>query len=135
MPDERDIELVNDSLERCTRRREFFDRFYELFRASSDEVAAKFEHTDFRRQNRVLRESFYLLLRAVGDDQDAWRELEVRALRHSRNDMDIRPGLYELWLDCLLQTIREFDPESDAATEAAWRRVMQKGIHFMIAHY
>jgi hypothetical protein len=39
---ERDIELFNDSLERCTSGRRFLDRFYELFVASSTEVAAKF---------------------------------------------------------------------------------------------
>ena len=37
---ERDIELFNDTLERSTSGRRFFDRFYELFVTSSPEVAA-----------------------------------------------------------------------------------------------
>ena len=136
MSDTNDIELVNDSLERCTRRRqEFFEAFYRRFNASSDEVAAKFAGTDIKTQARALRESFYLLLRAVGGDPEAWQGLELRAIRHDHRHLDIRPGLYDLWLECLLETIRDFDPKADAAIEAAWRRTMQKGIDFMIARY
>ena len=36
---EQEIELFNDSLERCTRTFGFLDRFYELFLASSEEVS------------------------------------------------------------------------------------------------
>jgi hemoglobin-like flavoprotein len=135
MSDKHDVELVNDSLERCTRRQEFFETFYRRFSVSSDEVQAKFAGTDLKTQTRALRESFYLLLRAVGGDPDAWQSLELRAIRHDRRHLDIRPGLYDLWLECLLETIRIFDPKIDAAIEAAWRRTMQKGIDFMIARY
>jgi hemoglobin-like flavoprotein len=136
MSDTDDIELVNDSLERCTRRRqEFFEAFYRRFNASSDEVAAKFAGTDLKTQARALRESFYLLLRAIGGDPEAWQALELRAIRHDRRHLDIPPGLYDLWLECLLETIRDFDPKVDGAIEAAWRRTMQQGIDFMIARY
>jgi hemoglobin-like flavoprotein len=136
MSSENDIELVNDSLERCTRRRqEFFEVFYQRFSESSDEVAARFAGTNLKAQARALRESFYLLFRAVGGDPEAWQGLELRAIRHDQRHLDIRPGLYDLWLECLLETIRDFDPEADADIEAAWRRTMQQGIDFMIARY
>lgn len=135
MSDQDDVELVNDSLERCTPQADFFASFYERFRDSSDEVAKKFEGTDIRRQTRALRDSFYLLLRAVGGDPEAWQALELRAVRHDHRHLDISPDMYQLWLESLLITIRDFDPALDEATEAAWRRVMQKGIDFMIAKY
>ncbi len=47
---EHDIALLNDSFERCTARSRFLDRFYDLFLASSKEVAEKFSRTDFRKQ-------------------------------------------------------------------------------------
>jgi len=47
---ERDVELFNDSIERCSRKADFLRRFYTLFLASSDAVAKKFEHTDLRKQ-------------------------------------------------------------------------------------
>jgi hemoglobin-like flavoprotein len=135
MTDQDDVELVNDSLERCTPQADFFASFYVRFRDSSAEVAKKFEGTDIRRQTRALRDSFYLLLRAVGGDPEAWQALELRAMRHDRRHMDIPPEMYQLWLESLVITIRDFDRELDELTEAAWRRVMKKGIDFMIARY
>jgi len=135
MTDQDDVELVNDSLERCTPHTEFFASFYLRFRDSSSEVANKFEGTEIRRQTRALRDAFYLLLRAVGGDPEAWQALELRAVRHDRRHLDISPDMYQLWLESLLTTIREFDPKLDDVTEAAWQRVMRKGIDFMIARY
>lgn len=135
MTDQANVELVNDSLERCPNQLEFFDSFYLRFRDSSDIIAAKFDNTNMRAQSRALRDSFYLLLRAVGDDPVAWQQLELRALRHDHEHLDISPWMYQVWLECLIDTIREFDPEIDDATESAWRRIMQQGINFMIARY
>jgi hemoglobin-like flavoprotein len=135
MADQADIELVNDSLERCSNQPGFFDSFYLRFRDSSDVVTAKFDNTNIRAQSRALREAFYLLMRAVAGDPEAWQQLELRALRHDRKHLDISPWMYQVWLECLMETIREFDPEVDSATESAWRRIMQQGIDFMIARY
>jgi hemoglobin-like flavoprotein len=135
MTDQKDVELVNDSLERCSDQLEFFDSFYLRFRDSSDVVTAKFENTNTNAQSRALREAFYLLMRAVGGDPEAWQQLELRAVRHNRKHLDINPWMYQVWLECLIETIREFDPEIDSATESAWRRIMQQGIDFMIARY
>lgn len=130
-----DVELVNDSLERCPSQSEFFERFYARFVDSSDAVAARFVGTDAKAQSRALRGAFLLLLQAVAGDPAAWQQLELRAVRHDRRHLDIPPAMYELWRDCLLETIREFDPKVDSRTEAAWRRVVQQAIDFMVAHY
>lgn len=135
MADSRDVELVNDSLERCSSQTEFFARFYSCFHDSSDEVAAKFAGTDARAQARALRTAFLLLLQAVSGDPDAWQQLELRAIRHDRRHLDVRPEMYELWRECLLKTVRESDPGADAPTEAAWGRVVQQAIDFMVARY
>lgn len=131
----KDVELVNDSLERCPNQLKFFEAFYRRFRTSSDSVAAKFEQTSVRAQSRALRESFYLLLRAVSGDPEAWQQLELRAMRHDRRHLDIHPWMYQDWLECLIETIRDFDADFDAETEDAWRRIMRQGIDFMIARY
>ncbi len=132
---ERDIELVNDSLERCDSQGEFLDAFYRRFFAASSEIADKFKNTDLRRQKRMLRESFYVLLLAYGGDEAAWSLLEERAVRHSRTGLDVEPRLYNIWLDCLIETVREFDTRADGNTVRAWRRVMDKGIAFMAERY
>lgn len=130
-----DIELVNDSLERCTPQADFFERFYWRFRASSDEVAARFAGTDSKAQARALRTAFLLLLQAVAGDPSAWQQLELRAVRHDRRHLDIKPELYGLWTDSLLATVRDFDGRADERTEQAWRRVVQQAIDFMTARY
>lgn len=132
--DERDIELFNDSMERCSSRSDFLNRFYTAFLASSDEVARKFEHTDLKKQARMLKISLYIMMLS-NDDSGREAQLEQLAQRHSRMELDIKPELYDLWLDRLLQTVREVDPKFDAPTEAAWRRVLQPGIDFMKSRY
>jgi hemoglobin-like flavoprotein len=62
-------------------------------------------------------------------------QLESLARRHGRAELDIKPELYDLWLDRLVQAVSEADPKFDAAIEVAWRRVLQPGIDFMKSRY
>jgi hemoglobin-like flavoprotein len=132
--DESDAELFNDSIERCSRSPDFLRRFYELFLASSDVVARKFEHTDFRKQTRLLKTSLYIMMLASGESGRV-AHLERLAKLHSRAGLDIEPELYDLWLDRLVQAVGEFDPKFDPEVEAAWRRVLLPGIEFMKSRY
>jgi hemoglobin-like flavoprotein len=61
--------------------------------------------------------------------------LERIAARHSRKGLDIGPHLYDQWLECLIQAVRECDPEFCDETEQAWRRVMRVGIEFLKSKY
>ena len=131
---ERDFELFNDSLERCMQDGDFLYRFYDLFLGSSDVVAKKFEHTDFLKQTRLLGKSLYVMM-VPSDDPELALRLERLARRHSRADLDIKPELYDLWLEKLVQAAREFDPMFDAETETAWRGVLQPGIEYMKSRY
>jgi hemoglobin-like flavoprotein len=134
--DETEVELFNDSLARCVRSGDFFQRFYEVFVASSDEVRDKFRTTDFRRQRRVLQTSFYMLVEYM---VLGWPEckayLERIAAAHSKQGRDISPRLYDLWLDCLLRTVKEKDTMYSKEVESAWRSMMGAGIDFLKARY
>jgi hemoglobin-like flavoprotein len=132
---ERDIELFNDSLERCTSGRRFLDRFYELFVSSSAEVAAKFANTDFRVQKAAVKVSFYMIMSSIEQKPEGNVHLERIAVRHSRKGLDIGPHLYDQWLECLVQAVRECDPAFCDETEQAWRRVMRVGIEFLKSKY
>ena len=89
---ERDAELFNDSLERCTSGRRFLDRFYELFVASSAEVAAKFANTDFRVQKAALKVSLYMIMASIERKPEGTVHLERIAARHSRSGPWSRDG-------------------------------------------
>jgi hemoglobin-like flavoprotein len=128
-------EVYNESLERCVAHGGFVDRFYELFLGSSEEVAEKFKNTDFVRQKEALRASLYIMMMAHCWSVECDSHFEEIATRHSRSDLDIRPGLYDLWLNCLLQAVRETDPLFSLEVEAAWKNTLEPGIEFMKSRY
>jgi hemoglobin-like flavoprotein len=132
-----DDELMrfNDSLERCRRSPHFIDHFYDLLMASSAEVAAKFSATDFRRQRRVLVASLYCLMLAAEGQPEGAAHLQRLATVHDRRHRDIRPDLYDQWLDCLLQAVRDCDPKATPTVEDAWRSMLSPGIAIMKAAY
>jgi hemoglobin-like flavoprotein len=130
------LELFDDSLRRCSSDKRFFDRFYERFLASSPKVSEKFAHTDFVRQKRALKASLHLILMAAQDPEkgpDFY--LGEVAKRHGAHDLGVGAELYDLWLDSLLETAREFDPEFSAEVEQAWEAAMAVGIRYLVARY
>lgn len=134
--DEKTIELFEQSLRRCDANPEFLDIFYDRFLASSPKVKKRFANTDFHRQKRLLRASFYLILLASEDPKDGpERYLGHLATRHSTKDLDVGAELYDLWLDSLLASVKECDPEYSEAVEEAWEKMMGIGIDFLLSRY
>ena len=127
------IRAFNDSLARCLRNDQFFQRFYELFLASSPEIRAKFQNTDFRKQRRMLQTSFYMLIEYIALDWPECRAyLERIAAAHGKQGRDISPHLYDLWLECLLRAVQENDSQYCSEVEAAWRFMIGAGIGPML---
>lgn len=125
------------SLGRCRAASGFLEAFYERFMASSEQVRAKFAGTDMKRQVRMLEDSLFVVAVAVqGEDGSPARgDLPRIAARHSRKDLDIRPELYDRFLECLIETVRAKDPQFSAEVESAWRETMAFGIEYMRARY
>ena len=134
--DKETIAKFDESLERCTASAEFTDRFYERFLASSPKVRQRFANTDFARQKRALRSSLNLMLLVAADEEKGpARYLNDIAERHSKRDLDIGAELYDLWLDALLETVKECDPQFSPEVEHAWERVMMVGISYLLLRY
>ena len=129
--DAEDIEVFNDSLERCTSHPEFLGRFYEFFLASSPEVAEKFKNTNFARQKRALKASLYLLIFASEGKPEGTAHLDRMAETHGPGNMNIPPQMYDLWLESLLKAVQEFDIAFNPRVEKAWRNMLSSGIEFM----
>jgi len=88
------------------------------------------------RQKRALSASLHLILLVAQDpDKDAARYLTGVAQRHSSRQLRIGAELYDLWLDSLLATVREFDPQFGPAVEQAWEDPMAIGIRFLCSHF
>ncbi len=127
--------LFNDSFERCRTNPRFLDRFYDLFLGSSPTVAAKFTQTDLSRQKMMLTISLYIFIDLAYRGELTYPYIDRIAQVHSRTGKDIPAELYTLWLESLIQAVRECDPRFDPPTEAAWRRVLGIGIAYMTARY
>lgn len=109
---------------------EFFEDFYNRFIASSDEVARAFANTDMERQRSMLKKSLLLLVSFFAGHQ-ANPYLEQIARRHGSGEVNVPQHLYQLWLECLIDSVRTFDPAFDDDVELAWRLVLGNGITYM----
>lgn len=118
---------------RCCASPTFFDDFYQRFLASSPQVRKKFAHTDMAAQQRLLRHGILnLVMVARGLPATRLRQLGES---HSRARLDIGPELYASWVDCLLATLAQHDPDFDEALREEWRDVLEAGIAVMRRHY
>lgn len=112
----------------------FLDTFYQNFLASSPSVAAKFSATDMEKQREMLRMSLdHMVYFAI--DREETSEIARVAAAHSKRQADIPEHLYAVWLDSLLATVSQFDPEFDAEIDAAWREALAPAIEYMQRHY
>jgi len=131
------VQTFRASLGRCLATPSFLHSFYDRFMESSDEVREKFKKTEFARQTRILTDSLYIMAVCAESQGDsvAWREMDRLASMHARTGLDIRPELYETWLECLLIAVKQFDPDFGPEVETAWREVLAPGIERLRSKY
>jgi hemoglobin-like flavoprotein len=134
--DDRVLERFEESLRRCNADPKFLDRFYERFLGSSPKVRRKFAGTDFARQKRMLQASLQMLMVAAQGNPDSVAPyLDRVAARHGAADMAIGAEFYDLWLDALLATVHETDPDWTPGVAEAWEDVMTVGIRYLLGRY
>lgn len=109
---------------------DFFEDFYQQFVTSSPEVAAAFASTDMQKQRSMLKKSLLFLVSFFAS-HEANPYLEQVARRHSTGDINVPSHLYDAWLECLIDSVRRFDPAFDNDVELAWRLVLGHGITYM----
>lgn len=113
---------------------DFYDSFYCRFTASSPEVEAKFKDVDMAAQKKFLRDSLAQMI-YFGRKREADDYMLNLAKIHSRSGKNIQPYLYDLWLECLVDTVKDFDPKYNQDVGIAWRVLMAPGITFMKFKY
>lgn len=106
---------------------EFFEKFYRRF-LSSERVSALFAHTDLIQQIAMMKHSlFYIVSYYVTSTPSA--ELDRLAAMHRHLELEV--DMFDEWLDALIHTVAESDPEADEATLLAWCWAMMPGITYM----
>ena len=112
----------------------FFDAFYKQFVNSSPVVADKFRNTDMDRQRGMLKVSLdHMVYFAI--DKEETDEISRVARVHAKSQTDVSGELYELWLNSLLATVSQFDPEYDEEIDNAWRDALGPAVEYMKRHY
>ena len=124
-----------DSLERCKADESFIPSFYERFLECSDEIKFKFRLTNFEKQNEMLLHSLELSADATLGKPKALEEIHLRGVSHDREHLDIKPELYEFWLDSLIETAKRIDEQWDDDVEASWRSILGHVITVMVRMY
>ena len=133
--DENTLDIFNSSLERCQSNPQFLTLFYHKFVIANAEIREKFSNTNMENQKMMLHASIYMVMLATQKNQAATAYLDKVAKRHSKTDLNIRPELYDIWLDTLLDTVSIIDPQYKDETELAWKRVMTYGAEYMKSKY
>lgn len=129
----KELDVFNRSLQRCVAHPMFTDRFYEIFIGASEQVREKFRRTNLTTQAKMVKASLYMLLFATQGMPEGDAHLERIAKLHGRENLDIGPELYGLWLDSLIQAVSEHDDQYDPEIERVWRALMNAGIEMMLA--
>ena len=129
------LTTFRESLERCQANPHFLNQFYNNFVIANPVVRDKFANTNMEDQKMMLHASLYMIALATQGNHAASHYLDNIAKRHSSTDLDISTELYGLWLETLLQTVSEIDPDFNEEVRSAWNDVMQFGIDYMQAHH
>jgi hemoglobin-like flavoprotein len=125
------VALAKASYQRCQDIPGFFETFYQRFFEACPAARPMFAKTDFSRQHKLLHHAIGLLL-AYDQRRDETPNLLSRiAERHGGNDLKVQPAYYKEFVESLIQTAREVDPQFTADTEAAWREAIAAGIAYM----
>jgi hemoglobin-like flavoprotein len=127
---------LQGSYGRCLRNGQFIASFYAHFMASHPDVPALFAHTDFSKQNMALRRGISSAIAHAGGSSLARRTMDNMARVHSRNGhVPVPPALYPYWVDSLLKSIAEGDPEYTPELGARWRLAMNRVTAYFIENY
>ena len=128
---QQDMATAKNSYRRCCAADGFFPSFYRNFFATAPEAEPLFAETDFTRQHKLLQHAIGLLLNVPNQRPSEPTILTRVAERHSRKDLDIDPSLYPAFVESLMQTVSEHDPEFSPDVDRAWRNTIDSGIRYM----
>ena len=129
MTENKTLELFHASLDRATANPEFLDTFYDRFFSSSDDVAQLFSNTDMERLKRKLKASLRMITKQV--DHEPGADMYMEHLARLHQGYAIPPAMYKQWLNALIRTASDCDPEFNEVTGQAWRDAIQPAIEIM----
>lgn len=142
---DKDYLAMQASYLRCCSSNGFFDTFYDVFLNKSEEIAEKFANTDLSKQKVVLKTSLFRMVANSRNESStsgnsaggntAREEIEKIGKSHSRQQHNIPPAMYDLWLDSLCESVKKHDLGFSPELEKIWREKMGVIINQITAMY
>ena len=123
------VQLAEASYHRCAESEAFYNRLYHHLLASHPRIAPMFASTEFERQHRLLKHALGLLIIYAKRANPAL--LDRIADRHV--EVGVTDDLYPLFVESLVRTVAEHDPEYTQALGDAWRVALEPGLEYMRA--
>lgn len=131
-------EIFDHSYERVKNKKvddkTFFAAFYDNFISMSPGIAEQFSSVDMKKQIRMMEKSFYSLFIFYAT-QNANDYLESTAKRHSQAELGIDLNLFDMWMDAIIKTVKQFDSRYNNEIGLSWRIVLSPGITYMKYRY
>lgn len=123
-------EEFSRSLQRVLEKDEdaFFQAFYDRMLDGSPAIAVIFKNSDLARIKGMLQDSLKIMA-DFGLDPGNDHEMQHLAQHHAR--LRIKPEFFDVWVNCLVATVMENDPEASEATELAWHIMLSSGCAYM----
>lgn len=114
----------------------FVSAFYARLMEASEDVRKKFEKIDMEAQAEILAHAIVMSFLFIDEDQHgAARCLNNVRESHNRHNLDIGPELYDVWLECMIETVAVCDPQATEALLADWRAVMSVAVEHIREGY
>lgn len=133
--DEAIVNRVKQSYGRALGNHDLMSDFYSRLMASHPGIARMFESIDMEQQQAVLKQSLSMAILFPRGNIIATHAMQRIRGSHARDRLDIRPEYYDYWVDALIDTLAESDPEFSPALEQQWRDVLGHTIAFIREGY
>jgi hypothetical protein len=132
-------EVANESFDqvwlsygRCCLRDGFFDTFFETFLEKSPATARVIGKTSPDELKRSFENTLALLMMFHRGEAVATMGLsQVARAPHGKGDGVVPPHLYPLWIDSLIDAVRQHDQHFSRELAEAWRVALDRGVKYM----
>ncbi|MDQ6956871.1 MAG: globin [Mariprofundaceae bacterium] len=110
--------------------------FYVRLMAASAEIRKKFEGVDMAEQASLLSHAIVMSFLFIDKNQQVAKKcLDGVRATHAQHNLNISPELYDIWLECLLETVAQCDPHANDELLSDWHDVMSVAINHIREGY
>jgi hypothetical protein len=117
---------------RCCLRDGFFDTFCDTFLEKSPETARALNKTDSDELRRSFENTLaFLMMFHRGKSMATMALSQVARAHNGKGAAAVPPHLYPLWIESLMEAVRQHDHHFSHELAEAWRHALDRGVRYM----